>query len=75
MDELGQAALAAAERAGLAELAGDLVEGWIGSQQQAEEWLVPPSASIKLAEGHGHLLDGATITSWAVDDVLEGRCE
>lgn len=34
---------------------------------------VGPAADIRLAEGTGHLLDGATITAW--DDVLTGRCE
>jgi hypothetical protein len=26
---------------------------------------VPPDATIRLAEGEGHLLTGATITGWA----------
>lgn len=28
-------------------------------------WLVPPSSTIKLAAGEGHLLNGATITAWS----------
>lgn len=27
-------------------------------------WQIPESAEIRLAEGQGHLLAGATITSW-----------
>ena len=27
-------------------------------------WQIPESASVRLTEGNGHLLAGATITSW-----------
>lgn len=30
-------------------------------------WHVGPEAAIELAEGTGHLLDGATIAHWSTD--------
>jgi hypothetical protein len=33
----------------------------------AKVWSVPEDAVIRLADGNGHLLDGATITHWSVD--------
>lgn len=36
---------------------------------------VGPQADIRLAEGSGHLLTDATITTWELPDVTAGRCE
>jgi hypothetical protein len=36
---------------------------------------VGPDADIRLADGTGHLLTGATITAWDLTDVLTGRSE
>lgn len=33
-------------------------------------WSIPPDAVIRLSEGEGHLLDGATINYW-VPEVSE----